>query len=145
MPHTFHIRRRVHFQDTDAAGLIHFANYFRYMEEAETEFLFHLGELAGVTPGDDFFVAPRVAVSAEFVKPVRFGDVLDVTIRCVGKGRSSIDYQYTFELAGEQVAKATLRAVCVAKGEDGEYRSTAIPEPLNRVLQVAPRSTEGAT
>ena len=140
VPHEFTIRRRVHFQDTDAAGIIHFANYFRYMEEAETEFLFHLGGLAGVQPGDDFFVAPRVATNAEFLKPVRFGDILDVTIRCVGKGRSSIDYAYSFQLDGVEVAKATLRAVCVAKGADGEYRATPIPEPLDRVLEVAPRN-----
>ena len=138
MPYEYTIRRRVHFQDTDAAGIIHFANYFRYMEEAETEFLFHLGELAGVRPGDDFFVAPRVATSAEFLRPVRFGDILNVTIRCVSKGRSSIDYTYSFTLDGVEVAKATLRAVCVAKGEDGEFRSTPIPEALDRVLTVAP-------
>ena len=138
MPHEYKIRRRVHFQDTDSAGIIHFANYFRYMEEAETEFLFHLGELAGVRPGDDFFVAPRVATSAEFLKPVRFGDILDVTIRCVGKGRSSIDYAYSFQLDGVEVARAKLRAVCVAKGPDGDYSSTPIPEALDRVLEVAP-------
>lgn len=143
MPSEFRIRRRVHFQDTDAAGLIHFANYFRYMEEAETEFLFHLGELAGVAPGDDFFVAPRVATSAEFLKPVRFGDVLDIAIRCVGKGRSSIDYAYSFQLDGVEVARAKLRAVCVAKGADGEYHSTPIPEALNRVLEVAPKADPG--
>lgn len=138
MPYEHKILRRVHFQDTDSAGLIHFANYFRYMEEVETEFLFILGELAGVRPGDDFFVAPRVATSAEFLKPVRFGDMLEVTIRCVGKGRSSIDYDYSFTLDGVEVARAKLRAVCVEKGPDGEYRSTPIPEALDRVLDVAP-------
>ena len=138
MPYQYKIRRRVHFQDTDSAGIIHFANYFRYMEEVETEFLFHLGELAGVRPGDDFFVAPRVATSAEFLKPVRFGDMLEVTIRCVHKGRSSIDYDYSFTLDGDEVARAKLRAVCVAKREDGEFRSVPIPEALDRVLEVAP-------
>jgi acyl-CoA thioester hydrolase len=120
--------------------LIHFANYFRFMEEAETEFLYQLGDLAGVTPGDDFFVAPRVAVSAEFLKPVRFGDLLDITIRCEHKGRTSIGYAFSFELEGAEVARASLRVVCVAKGIDGEYRSAPIPEALDRVLQAAPTS-----
>ncbi len=138
MPHEFQYRRRVHFQDTDAAGIIHFANYFRFMEEAETEFLYHLGELAGVTPGDDFFVAPRVAVSAEFLKPVHFGDLLDITIRCDHKGRTSIGYAVTFELDGVEVARGKMRAVCVVKGPDGKYHSSPIPEALDRVLEVAP-------
>ena len=138
MPYEFRIRRRVHFQDTDAAGIIHFASYFRYMEEVETEFLFHLGELAGVVPGDEFFVVPRVAVSAEFLKPVRFGDMLDVTIRCTHKGRSSIGYAFSFRVGDVEAARAQLKVVCVNKGPDGEYRSMPIPAALDRVLEIAP-------
>ena len=110
------------------------------MEEAETEFLYHLAELAGVIPGDEVFVAPRVAVSAEFLKPVRFGDMLDITIRCEHKGRTSIGYGFSFKLGGAEVARAKLRVVCVAKAPDGEYHSTPIPEALDRVLEVAPQA-----
>ena len=145
MPYEFRLRRRVHFQDTDTAGIIHFASYFRYMEEVETEFLFHLGELAGVVPGDEFFVAPRVAVSAEFMRPVRFGEMLDIIIRCTHKGRSSIGYEYSFRAKDVEVARAQLKAVCVEKGPDGEYRSMPIPEALDRVLEVTPSQNSSST
>ena len=104
MAHEYHYRRRVHFQETDAGGLIHFSNYFRYMEEAETEFLYAVAEQVGVRAGDKFFAAPRVAASAEFIRPVRFGDMLDCHLRIAHKGRSSIRYEVSFKLEGEEVA-----------------------------------------
>ncbi|MCB1018577.1 MAG: acyl-CoA thioesterase [Bryobacterales bacterium] len=138
MPYEFRIRRRVHFQDTDTAGIIHFASYFRYMEEVETEFLFHLAELAGVVPGDAFFIVPRVAVSAEFLSPVRFGAMLDILIRCTHKGRSSIGYAISFRNGDVEAARAQLKVVCVTKNEEGELRPIPIPKELDAVLEVAP-------
>ena len=56
MAYEFHYKRRIHFQETDAAGLIHFTNYFRYMEEAETEFLMSVFGEQGLSPSNELFV-----------------------------------------------------------------------------------------
>ncbi|MEZ5394951.1 MAG: hotdog domain-containing protein [Bryobacterales bacterium] len=97
-----------------------------------------MAELAGVVPGDAFFVVPRVAVSAEFLAPVRFGDMLDISIRCTHKGRSSISYAFSFMHGDVQAARAQLKVVCVSKKEDGGFRSMPIPKELDAVLEVAP-------
>ena len=43
MPYEFQLSRRVEFSDTDMAGIMHFSNFFRFMEAAETAFLRSLG------------------------------------------------------------------------------------------------------
>lgn len=142
MPHEFHYQRRVHFQDTDTAGLIHFSNYFRYMEETETEFLLAALAAAGVPRTEGYFVTPRVNVAAEFFKPVGFGDVLDCHLRVSSKGRSSVGYVISFWKDGEEVARGRVKFVCVEKDAEGVFRSAPIPPDLDSVLQVAPEFTE---
>lgn len=138
MPYEFHYSRRVHFQDTDAAGLIHFSNYFRYMEETESEFLLQIAEDLGVGPEDDLFVTPRVNVSCEFFRPVYFSDVLDCHLWIESIGRTSIGYVVSFRKGEEEVARGRVKFVCVARDENGAFRSTPIPDKLAAHIEVAP-------
>ena len=143
MAYEFHYRRRVHFQDTDSAGLIHFANYFRYMEETETEFLLSVTAEVKLGTVGDVFVTPRVNVACEFFKPVRFSDVLDCHLWIESKGRSSVGYVVSFRKDGEEVARGRMKFVCVAKTEDGGIRSTPIPAELDKAIEVAPFAERG--
>jgi YbgC/YbaW family acyl-CoA thioester hydrolase len=143
MAFEYHYRRLVHWQDTDAAGIIHFTNYFRYMEEAET--LFHRSmELAAFdawrTEGIDW---PRVSVSCDFLKPVTFGDELDVHLWVAKKGRSSIGYEFSFKHKGGEVARGRLTMVFVKKDAEGRMGSVPIPAALDKRLEVAPFAKQG--
>ncbi len=138
MAYEFHYKRRIHFQETDAGGLIHFTNYFRYMEEAETEFLLSLFGEKGLRPDDSLFVTPRVAVSAEFLKPTRFGDILDCHLWISRKGATSLSYVVSFKRGVEEVARGKLTFVFVTKGEDGAYHSSAIPPAVDAMIEAAP-------
>ena len=135
MAQEFRHRRRVHFQDTDLAGIIHFSNYFRYMEETESEFLFALGAQSGETDFEAWFLSPRVGVQAEFLRPARFGDQLDVLLSVEHVGRSSIGFRFRFLRGDELVARGSMRAVYVGHSEDGGIRSTAIPDKLRPLLE----------
>jgi YbgC/YbaW family acyl-CoA thioester hydrolase len=136
MAFEFHYRRFVAWQDTDAAGIIHFTNYFRYMEEAETRFQLSLGSefLEAVRHG---IYCLRVAVSCDFLKPVTFGDEIDIHLWVRKKGRSSIGYEMSFRHNGEEVARGRLTAVCV-RNDGGTMKSVPIPPALDHVLEVAP-------
>lgn len=125
----------MHFQDTDTAGIIHFSNYFRYMEETETEFLYALAKEAGETDFAPWFLSPRVGVKAEFIAPTHFGDVLDVLLQVEHTGRSSIGFVFRFERDGTLVATGSMRAVYVQKGADGKMQSMPIPEKLRPLLE----------
>ena len=81
MPSEYRLRRRVHFYETDAAGIVHFSAFFRYMEEAEHALWREAG--LSIHPSDGDIGFPRVATSFEFHRPLRFEQEFDVRMRIV--------------------------------------------------------------
>lgn len=108
----FRISRRVDFADTDMAGIIHFSNYFRYMEFAEVAFLRARGLSVSMAWGEETIGFPRVSATCDFLHPVRFDDVLEIEVRVERVGRKSVSYSFDFMHQGKQVAKGRLSAVC---------------------------------
>lgn len=130
MPELFRTTRRVEFRDTDCAGLIHFSAFIHYMEEVEHEFLRSRG-VSVLMPdrGDGGPLGwPRVAVECNFRSPVRFEDLLDVTLWITRRGRSSVTYAVQFENQGRLVAEGTLTSVCCRLDAAGQPRSVPIPD-----------------
>ena len=80
MPPAFTTTRRVEFGDTDMAGIMHFANFFRFMEAAETSFLHTLGLSVSWKRDGVKWGFPRVSVACDFQRPARFEDVLTVAV-----------------------------------------------------------------
>ena len=108
----FRTTRRVEFGDTDMAGLVHFANFFRYMEAAEHEFLRSRGLSVAMEWEGEPIGFPRVSASCDYLRPVRFEDVLEVALEVANLGRKAVTYRFEFTLGGEPVARGQLSAVC---------------------------------
>ena len=127
----FHTRRRIEFADTDMAGLCHFARFFIFMESAEHELLASLGTRVITEEEDGQTICwPRVAASCEFLAPARFGDVLDLRVEVVCKGRTSLTYGHEISRDGTPIARGRVTTVCCRMGSDG----TAQPIPIPKVL-----------
>lgn len=90
----FRQQRAVEFHETDAAGLVHFTNLFRWMEAAELAFLH--GRDVPVLAVDAIKNSgwPRAAVSAEFLAPLRYGDTVETRLWVRKIGTSSIRYHF---------------------------------------------------
>ena len=112
MTASFRVSRRVDFADTDMAGIIHFSNYFRYMEFAEVAFLRSRGLSVTMPWGEENVSFPRVSATCDFLYPVRFDDVVDIEVRVERVGRKSVTYSFDFTHRGKPVAKGRLSAVC---------------------------------
>jgi YbgC/YbaW family acyl-CoA thioester hydrolase len=108
----FRVSRRVDFADTDMAGIIHFSNYFRYMEYAEVAFLRARGLSVSLAWGEEKISFPRVSATCDFVHPVRFDDVVEIEVRVERVGRKSVTYSFDFSHQGKPVAKGRISAVC---------------------------------
>src|SRR5262245_8365437 len=80
MPVEFHTTRRVEWADTDTAGIIHFSRYFCFMEEVEHEFLRSRGLSCIMEHEGQRITWPRVSATCDFLKPVRFEDVMNVRL-----------------------------------------------------------------
>jgi YbgC/YbaW family acyl-CoA thioester hydrolase len=84
----FVVRRAVEFCETDMAGILHFSNFFRFMEAAEHAYLRACGLNVIMTWQGETVTFPRVSASCDYVKPARFQDVLDIEVRVEKIGRS---------------------------------------------------------
>jgi YbgC/YbaW family acyl-CoA thioester hydrolase len=135
MPHALVLRRRVHFYETDAAGIVHFSTFFRYMEEAEHA----LWRMAGLSihPPGSAIGWPRVATSFEFRRPLRFEDEFDVHLQVAEITRRTIRYTCLIAQADTTIAKGDLTIACVLKRPGEPMKSIEIPEDIAARFQIA--------
>jgi acyl-CoA thioester hydrolase len=104
---------RVYYEDTDAQGVVYYANYFRFMERARTEWLRTLGidQVAMLEEERRMFVVTET--KAEFIVPARFDDRIVVTARLAGLSRATFDIEqniYLDSLDGKILLRGGVRA-----------------------------------
>ena len=130
----FTYRRRVQFPETDASGIVHFTNFFKYVEEAEHA----MWRAAGVSINqhDRGIGWPRVAASFEFRKPLRFEDEFDVHLRIAEKTGKTIRYAATLRRNGEVHAEGSLTIICVRRVAGEPIKATNIPADLAALFEV---------
>jgi YbgC/YbaW family acyl-CoA thioester hydrolase len=133
----FHSRRRVEFSDTDMAGMMHFANFFRFMESAECEFWRSLGLSVSWQTDGDRLGFPRVAASCDYVRPARFEDVLDVAVTVQAVGTKSVTLGFEFTRGGEVLARGKISAVCCRARPGQPLESVPIPDAIRAKLGAA--------
>lgn len=142
MPYEFKATRVVEFSDTDMAGIMHYANFFRFMETAEHAFYRSLGFSVAMTETRPRLGWPRVHASCDFRKPLRFEDRVEIHLLVAEKKSKAIRYQFRFrKLNGspvEEVARGSLTIVCVLYQPDGSLSATAIPPEISEKIEVAP-------
>ena len=120
----FRTSRRIEFADTDMAGIVHFANFFRFMEAAEVEFLRSRG-LSVVMDWEGRKISfPRVGASCDYLRPLHFEDVVDIVVGLKRLGRKSVTYEFEFLLGDEIVARGQLSSVCCLVSASQEIEST---------------------
>jgi len=137
MSPSLHTTRRIEFADTDMAGIVHFANFFRFMEAAEQEFLRARGLSVAMRWEGEAIGFPRVAASCDYVRPVRFEDVLDVTVKVHNVGRKSVTYAFEFLKEGALVARGQVSSVCCRVNDGREIESITIPDGIRAKLEPA--------
>lgn len=105
-------RQAVQFVDTDMAGIVHFSNFFRYMEAAEDAFLRSLG-ISLVSKGTGRHVSlPRLAAEANFRAPIRYPDLVDIEVRIAELREKTIRYRFTFSVGDQPTAEGSVLAIC---------------------------------
>ena len=123
------LRRRVNFYEVDQAGIVHFSNYYRYMEEAE----YGLWRTAGVSlePTAEY-AFPRVAASFEFHAPLRFNEEMAVCLQIAHIGRTSLRYVCKITRGDTAIATGAMTLVCVSRAD-----MRPVPLPPGRVDRVS--------
>ena len=136
MPHEFKMTRRVEFAETDMAGIVHFSNYFRWMEEVEHAFFRCVGLSVSMQHEGLHIGWPRVSTQCEFFAPVRFEDEVTLLMRVTKVGEKSFNYEVEFTHNGKRVALGKMTSVCCALTPQG-MKSTPIPAEMRARLEGA--------
>jgi 4-hydroxybenzoyl-CoA thioesterase/acyl-CoA thioester hydrolase len=134
MPAHHSIKRRIQFHETDMAGVVHFSNYFRLMEEVEHAFFRTLGLSIVMTHEALEIGWPRVAASCEYLGPLRFEDEVEMVMRVTKVGEKSFNYEVEFLWEGRRVALGKMTSVCCEMLDTG-MRSIPIPPGIRKKLE----------
>ena len=127
----FLYHRRVQFAETDAAGIVHFANYLRYMEEAEHAMWRAAG--LSIRPPSSEIGWPRVAASFDFSRALRFEDEFEIAIRVDKMSKRSIRYACALIKDDLEIARGTMTIACVRS--DPKPHAVEIPPEIVERLQ----------
>lgn len=125
---------RVYYEDTDAAGIVYYANYLKFAERARTEMLRELGvgqremrESKGVA-----FAVRRCTV--DYMAPAKLDDMLEVRTRITNLRGAAIEAEQIVTRDNDQLVRLNVMLVCIGPGGN----ATRIPKP---VLQAFARDT----
>ncbi len=134
MPDEFVITRRVQFAETDMAGVLHFANFFRLMEEVEHAFWRSVGLSVMTEDGGREIGWPRVATNCEYFAPAHFEEELELALKVANVGDRSVSYEVKFHCGGRHIATGRMTVACCTTGK-GEFKAISIPDSLRRMLE----------
>jgi acyl-CoA thioester hydrolase len=134
MSPTFRIEVRVYYEDTDAAGIVYYANYLRFIERGRTELLRTLGHDQNALMKEGIAFAVRSA-NVEFLKPARLDDLLTVETGIASLGRAQVTFAQRIRRDHELLLDAKIRVACI-----DPVRGKPIPMPraLHEQLSALP-------
>jgi acyl-CoA thioester hydrolase len=126
---------RVYYEDTDAGGVVYYANYLKYLERARTEWLRHLGYEQDSLLETDRIVFPVRRVEIDYLKPARFNEELKVRTRLCRNGSARLEFEHHIEDGnGAVLCRALVTVVC---GDADDFRPRRIPDAISASIAAA--------
>ncbi|MBZ0070678.1 MAG: tol-pal system-associated acyl-CoA thioesterase [Gammaproteobacteria bacterium] len=118
---------RVYYEDTDAGGVVYYANYLRFMERARTEWLRSLGVEQDRLVREQGIIFAVTEAELRFKRPARFNDALEVTARVIERRRVSLRFAQTVLRGDELLCEGRIQIACL---DSAVFRPRAIPKEL---------------
>ena len=122
---------RVYWEDTDAGGVVYYANYLKFMERARSEWLRSLGVEQTVLAEQDGLVFVVRQVAVDYLKPARFDDALAVVCALAELNKASLTISQRIERGGEPLVTAQVKIACVTRDA---FRPAKIPVHIQQRL-----------
>jgi acyl-CoA thioester hydrolase len=118
---------RIYYEDTDAGGVVYYANYLKFFERARTDYL-RSKDIVQSTLAKESGIAFVVRdCHAQYLKPARMDDLIDVSVEIVEFGKLSLKMKQEITLKGVILNKMEVEIVCV---NAQSFRPTKIPSSI---------------
>jgi acyl-CoA thioester hydrolase len=123
---------RVYWEDTDAGGIVYYANYLRFLERARTEWLRSLGWDQGTLANEYGVLFVVRSAALDFLRPARLDDVLRVEVAVAATGAATIEFEQRIERCSEVLVTARVKIACV---RIAAFQPARIPRKVRDALE----------
>lgn len=143
MASEFRARRRIEFYETDMAGIVHFSNYFRFMEATEHAFFRSLDLALHADSEGRMSGWARVEARCEYAAPLHYMDEVEIHLAVSAKTGSSLSYDFAFRRVEDGaveervLAHGALTVVYVERSSGGAMRAARMPPEVAGAIEVA--------
>lgn len=134
MPSAFHWTVRVYYEDTDAGGIVFYANYLKFFERARTEWLraLGIGQQELIEQQGAMFVVKSASV--DYRAPARLDDELMVVTTIEKLGRASVQFLQQAWRGDQLLTSASVKVGCV---DAASMRPRSLPDDVAAKMQAA--------
>ena len=108
MPYEYKTTRRVEFPDTDMAGIVYFANFFKFMESTEHDFFRSEGLSIHENGAEGMTGWARVHATCDYMRPAHFSDLLEVHLIVRAKTEKTLRYSFDFRVLDDGKVELTI-------------------------------------
>lgn len=123
---------RVYYEDTDAGGVVFYANYLKFYERARTEMLRDMGFEQDELIAQEAVIFVVRSVQVDYLKPAKFNNMLKVSAQMSLVKSASLTFEQTIMCDQELLSKATIRIACL---DAATMRPKLIPDLLKQALR----------
>jgi acyl-CoA thioester hydrolase len=117
---------RVYYEDTDAGGVVYYANYLKFMERARSEWLRALGFEQDQLVRDHRVIFAVRHVSIDYLKPAMFNDHLQVQVKLLKRGGATLHMAHSIaNQRGDELVRGAVKVACL---DSESFRPRPIPE-----------------
>ena len=109
----FHWPVRVYYEDTDAGGVVFYANYLKFFERARTEMLREMGFEQDQLIDEQNVIFVVRSVQIDYLTPARFNDLLDISAEVIMAKKVSLDFEQAVTRNGDLLCKGNIRIACL--------------------------------
>ena len=129
----FRLPVRVYYEDTDAAGVVYYANYLKFMERARTEWLEALGNPLAAFEREHGIVFVVHRCEIDYLSPARLNDTLDVSVEPVKLGAATIKARQDVRRGNDVLTSALVTLACL---DAKRWRPARMPSVLAALLEI---------
>ena len=126
----FKYNTKVYYEDTDAGGIVYYANYLKFLERARSEAIYSMGLTNKKLLNDNGTIIIVKSCKIEYKKPAKFEDSLEIISKIKTIGKSSFTMDQMIKRKEEVISESEIVLVTV----NAEGKPIRIPDVLNKFL-----------
>ena len=131
---TFKFDLRVYYEDTDAQGVVYYANYLKYLERARSEWLRQGGIPVSLLANEQNLVFVVRRVEIDYMAAAKLDDELSITVELVEVSKVSFKLNQNILRQGKVLSRASLKLACL---DSTKFKPVRIPDKINELIQTS--------